>query len=67
MDWLLASFQPFLQQVLEPVAQFALPLRIVRFPRVRVEVMDMPCLSNARGFLVIGEAAAAREHATAKR
>jgi plasmid segregation protein ParM len=42
------------------------PAVLKAFPRVRVEVMDMPCLSNARGFLVIGEAAAARERATTK-
>jgi plasmid segregation protein ParM len=31
------------------------------FPRVMIEVIDSPCLANARGFLAIGEANLARE------
>ncbi|CAG4914102.1 PRTRC system protein D [Paraburkholderia gardini] len=36
------------------------------FPRVTLEVIDAPCLANAKGFLVVGEAGLARERATAK-
>ncbi len=31
------------------------------FPRVLIEVIDAPCLANARGFLVVGEASLPRE------
>jgi plasmid segregation protein ParM len=31
------------------------------FPRVMIEVIDSPCLANARGFLAVGEANLARE------
>ena len=31
------------------------------FPRVVIEVIDSPCLANARGFLAVGEANLARE------
>jgi plasmid segregation protein ParM len=31
------------------------------FPRVMIEVIDAPCLANARGFLVVGEAGLARD------
>ena len=31
------------------------------FPRVVIELIDSPCLANARGFLIIGEAGLARE------
>ncbi|TDN59069.1 PRTRC system protein D [Paraburkholderia sp. BL10I2N1] len=30
------------------------------FPRVSIEVIDAPCLANAKGFLVVGEATLAR-------
>jgi plasmid segregation protein ParM len=33
------------------------------FPRVMVEVIEGPCLANAQGFLVVGEAGLARERA----
>lgn len=36
------------------------------FPRVALEVLDSPCLTNAKGFLVIGEAGMARERTLAK-
>jgi plasmid segregation protein ParM len=36
------------------------------FPRVTLEVIDAPCLANAKGFLVVGEAGLARERSTAK-
>ncbi|MFC0403157.1 PRTRC system protein D [Paraburkholderia rhizosphaerae] len=31
------------------------------FPRVTIEVIDAPCLANAKGFLIVGEAGLARE------
>ncbi|MFL9876491.1 PRTRC system protein D [Paraburkholderia megapolitana] len=31
------------------------------FPRVLIEVIDSPCLANARGFLAVGEASLARD------
>lgn len=31
------------------------------FPRVRVEVLDAPCMTNAKGFLAIGEMGVARD------
>ncbi|HDR9037339.1 TPA: PRTRC system protein D [Burkholderia contaminans] len=31
------------------------------FPRVHIEVIDTPCLANAKGFLIVGEAGLARE------
>ncbi|MEX3969866.1 PRTRC system protein D [Paraburkholderia caribensis] len=36
------------------------------FPRVRIEVIDSPCMANAKGFLIVGEAGLTRERATAK-
>ncbi|SDR54448.1 plasmid segregation protein ParM [Paraburkholderia fungorum] len=36
------------------------------FPRVALEVIDTPCMANAKGFLVVGEAGLTRERATAK-
>lgn len=35
------------------------------FPRVVIELIDSPCLANARGFLIIGEAGLAREQRAA--
>ena len=31
------------------------------FPRIVIEVIDSPCIANARGFLLVGEAGLARE------
>ncbi|CAE6849661.1 hypothetical protein R75461_07411 [Paraburkholderia nemoris] len=36
------------------------------FPRVSLEVIDSPCMANAKGFLIVGEAGLTRERATAK-
>jgi plasmid segregation protein ParM len=36
------------------------------FPRVTLEVIDTPCLANAKGFLIVGEAGLTRERATTK-
>ncbi|MEX3688506.1 PRTRC system protein D [Paraburkholderia sp. BR14263] len=36
-----------------------------RFPRVVIEQIDSPCLANAHGFLIIGEAGLAREDGAA--
>lgn len=36
------------------------------FPRVRVEVLDAPCMTNAKGFLAIGEMGIARERTLAQ-
>ncbi|HDR8919726.1 TPA: PRTRC system protein D [Burkholderia vietnamiensis] len=33
------------------------------FPRVLIEVIDAPCMANAKGFLLVGEAGLARERA----
>ncbi|MGU7775645.1 PRTRC system protein D [Burkholderia sp. MR1-5-21] len=35
------------------------------FPRVRIEVIENPCLANAKGFLIVGEAGLARERTRA--
>ena len=36
------------------------------FPLNTVEVIDAPCMANAKGFLIVGEAGLTRERATAK-
>jgi plasmid segregation protein ParM len=36
------------------------------FPRAALEVIDTPCMANAKGFLVVGEAGLTRERATTK-
>lgn len=36
------------------------------FPRVTLDVIDAPCMANAKGFLIVGEAGLTRERATAK-
>ena len=36
------------------------------FPRVTLEVIDRPCMANANGFLIVGEAGITRERAAAK-
>jgi plasmid segregation protein ParM len=35
------------------------------FPRVAIEVIDSPCLANAKGFLLVGEAGLSRERRAA--
>ncbi|OBR54031.1 PRTRC system protein D [Paraburkholderia tropica] len=35
------------------------------FPRVLIEVIDSPCMANARGFLLVGESGMARERRAA--
>ncbi|QGZ66992.1 PRTRC system protein D [Paraburkholderia acidisoli] len=35
------------------------------YPRIVIEVIDSPCLANARGFLLVGEAGLARERRAA--